>query len=196
MRLTLEELLSELKAREESIQDIQFDYEQTIIVSSADKQEKSSGRVVFKAPDRFKIDREGPHPQTFVCNGKKLWIYSPRFKQVVVEAWKGWSRSKVPPGLINVGKYVDFLKENFTLTGDGASDPSSYIVTAAPKDAREPPTTLKLWIHRLDYLPLQMEWRSESVLIKTKITRFNLNPGSDDRVFEFKTTPDMDIVHL
>ena len=41
----------------------------------------SRGTIAFRAPDKFRRKVAGSNPSLSVCNGKRLWIYYPKFKE-------------------------------------------------------------------------------------------------------------------
>ena len=42
-------------------------------------------------PDSIRIRQKNPVDQTIVTNGKKVWVYTPSYNQVIVDSWKKWA---------------------------------------------------------------------------------------------------------
>lgn len=193
---TLPEFLSRLATQQKSIRDIQFDFEQTLTVRSTQKSEESLGKAFFKTPNRFRIEKFLPSPQTFVCNGKKLWIYTPEFKQVLVRTWKGWARSsRLPQGFLNLQNYLEELEKDFDLSLENPGRPAAYLLVAKPKKTDQN-QSLKIWIGESDLLPTRMESESVASFVQTQILKPLVNQDLSDQLFKLTLAPDIAVVPL
>ena len=195
-RLTLAELLQTLKTREATVQDVQFDFKQTLRVSGG-PEETVEGRAFFKTPHRFRIERASGRKQIFICDGKRFWIYTPSFKQVLVASWKGWAKTQqMPPGWIDFQNYVDRLESDFTLSLEDSTNPNVYVLDAHPKKGNDSDILLKLWVDPAGFLPNQTEIQNGSTDIKTWISQTGLNQKPEDSLFTFQPGNDTEMIRL
>jgi outer membrane lipoprotein-sorting protein len=196
-RLALQELLERMEQRQAALRDIQFDFEQTLSIASANRTETSRGHAFFKAHRRFRIERSNTRRQIFVCNGRKLWVYTPAFKQVLASSWKGWARTRqLPPGLVDFQDTVDRLKKGCILALEDSPNSGAYILTAVPKDKSRSGEVLKLWIDPEEFLPVRIELWSGSTEIQTKVLNLTLNKGLKDSLFTFHAEDGMETIPL
>jgi outer membrane lipoprotein carrier protein len=64
---------------------IQADFTQTTHIEIMDRDDIKSGTLYF-TQDKFRIDYKKPQRQEYIYNGKTLWIYTPRYREVEVYA--------------------------------------------------------------------------------------------------------------
>jgi outer membrane lipoprotein carrier protein len=60
------------------------DFIQTTKVELLDREVREKGEIFFAKPESFLIHYLGPRERKYICNGKTLWIYRPREKEVEV----------------------------------------------------------------------------------------------------------------
>src|SRR5207302_1377922 len=140
-------------------------FQQTLKASPESPAQTCQGHAFFKAPGRFRIERAAEREQIFICNGKKLWIFTPSYQQVLTGSWKGWAKTQqMLPGWIDLENYVDRLEKGFALSlEDGGPDAS--VLVARPK-GEAPGETLRLWIRPGEFLPARTELKSGETVIE------------------------------
>ncbi|MFC1501698.1 outer membrane lipoprotein carrier protein LolA, partial [Elusimicrobiota bacterium] len=83
--LSLEEIMSEMDLCDEKIESVRFDFKQDIIYEITGETQTNSGAITLQRPSKFYIVQKKPVEQIIVSNGKKVWIYTPTYNQVLVE---------------------------------------------------------------------------------------------------------------
>jgi len=77
------DFISAIEARYKAAPGIQADFTQQTHVAIMDRDETKNGTLYFTR-DKFRIEYKDPTPQDYIYNGKTLWIYSPRYKEVEI----------------------------------------------------------------------------------------------------------------
>ncbi|MDL2286757.1 outer membrane lipoprotein carrier protein LolA [Desulfococcaceae bacterium OttesenSCG-928-F15] len=86
-------------------------FQQTSVLSAMDITERASGKVIFSHPGLMRWEYETPEPRLILTDGKKLWIYSPMEKEVLVgEAANYFGKGKGGRFLSDIAS----LREDFT----------------------------------------------------------------------------------
>jgi len=91
----LDDILAGLEKNDQSMENVQFTYEQEISYTLTNEVQRNSGQMIFSKPEYFYFKQDKPLEQIIVSNGKKVWIYTPSYKQVIVDAWSRWINSGV-----------------------------------------------------------------------------------------------------
>lgn len=73
-------LLDRIRAQRASAPQVQADFQEQKDVHLMKEPIKSSGKVWFQKPNKFRREVEGNSPSITVSDGQQLWIYYPKFK--------------------------------------------------------------------------------------------------------------------
>src|SRR3989339_318446 len=112
---TLEEVMALIEKADEATNTFQFEFKQEISYLLTNETQANTGEVSFSKPHSLYLKQNKPVEQVIIANGKKVWIYTPGYKQVVEDTWKKWmNNSMVPASLINFGKGWGELKKKYT----------------------------------------------------------------------------------
>lgn len=84
---------AQLDAFAEGLETLTGRFEQTTIDADGEVTERSSGRLYFSRPDRFRWDYTEPFPQQIVADGERLWYYDESLEQVTVREQPGAAES-------------------------------------------------------------------------------------------------------
>ena len=180
---SLNEIVTHLEQVEKEVQSASFSYTQDISYSLTGEKQSSSGTVLFQKPSRLRIVQKKPAEQVIVSNGKKVWVYTPAYHQVLVDSWKKWLKnSMVPSSLLNFGNTWSDLKNKYTFTRAGNEDGMAVLVMIPKnKDAWK----LKFWIDGDSFIPVRTQLSGENVTITTKTVNYRKNPSIDSSTFTF-----------
>ena len=74
------ELLNRIRARRAAAPQMQADFQEEKEVHLMNKPIRSSGKVWFQAPDKFRREVQGKSPSITASDGQQLWIYYPKFQ--------------------------------------------------------------------------------------------------------------------
>jgi len=85
LALTVEEVAERLQAVYRGVHSFQASFLQSTTNRSLGQTLEGSGKVAMKKPGKMRWEYESPEPQLIVSDGKTLWIYTPRDRQVIVQ---------------------------------------------------------------------------------------------------------------
>ncbi len=91
-----EEIVSRIQQQYEATRKLQADFDQENHLRSLGRITRSRGRIYLDKPGKIRAEYLEPEKQIVVSNGKRLWIYTPRLKQVIVSDLGGPGRAPVP----------------------------------------------------------------------------------------------------
>lgn len=193
-KTTIDTLLSRMEGSEKTMQGLRFVYKQDIIYNLTKEKQTNSGEVSFRRPNSLNIKQHNPLEQVIVTNGKKVWIYTPAYNQVIVDSWKKWSESSmVPSSLVNMSGNWSDLKKKYTFAYLGAENDLD-VVLMTPKSKED--WKLKLWIERSHSIPVKSSMLADSVTIHTEMKEYTVNPELDKSLFEFRPPQGADVLTL
>ncbi len=200
--LTLDELLEKIDRKDTLIADIKFNFLQEIKISLTQEKYQISGSAVYKKPDKLYLKTEttekAPFPeQTVVLDGQKIWIYTPKYKQVIIEKWsdKGGLNKYgfVPEELFGYVDSVKKLDKNYELEYLGTED-NLYLLLLKAKKKKG--IEIKFYISPDTYLPIKTELDAGTVKVVTEIKDIEINTKVEDEYFHFQPPEDVNILSL
>ena len=103
-------IISSLQEKYESIESLQASFEQENELKTLGRTTKSSGSLLLNKPGKLRVEYVKPESLILVSDGRTLWLYTARFKQVMVSK-PGRSGFGNTPLLFLAGK--GNLKKNF-----------------------------------------------------------------------------------
>jgi len=110
-------LLARIAERRASSPDVRADFQEQKTMHLLNKPIVSSGKIWFRAPNKFRREIGGSSPSITVSNGRDLWIYYPNFKSV--EHYTLGKRSPVDAAIaaINTALNLENVEKTFQITG-------------------------------------------------------------------------------
>ena len=112
-RQKTEKIITTLQEKYEALESLQASFEQKNELKSLGRITTSSGRLAWKKPGKLRMEYVKPEKQVLVSDGRMYWLYTARFKQVIVSK-TGGSGFGTTPLLFLSGK--GNLKKNFHVT--------------------------------------------------------------------------------
>ncbi len=112
-RQKTEKIITALQKKYETLGSLQASFDQKNELKSLGRTTKSSGTLLWKKPGRLRMEYVEPEKQLLVSDGRTFWLYTARFKQVMVSKTGGFGAGATPL-LFLAGK--GDLKENFHVT--------------------------------------------------------------------------------
>lgn len=114
---------AELKKFFATTQSYTAQFRQTVLDSSLNTVEESSGRMALKRPGKFRWDYDPPARQHVISDGNKVWIYDLDLQQITArKADKALGRT---PAMMLAGG--DDLDANFTVREIGAQGAQLWV---------------------------------------------------------------------
>ena len=194
--VTLEDVMELVDSADKSTYALQFEYKQEIAYTLTNEKQANSGVVSFIKPDSLYLTQSKPLEQVIVANGKKVWIYTPSYKQVIEDDWKKWAdNSMVPASLVSFGKGLSDLRKKYTFSYMGAEG-SDYVLslTSLTKNGNNL-FELMLWINSAGF-PERIVLKGENVTVTTQIINQKVNPALDKNLFKFKAPVGVEILKI
>lgn len=192
--VTVDEVLARMEESERKITAVSFDFTQEISYTLTKEKQTNAGDAVYQKPNNLYLKQKSPLEQVIISNGKKVWIYTPTYKQVLVDTWKKWMQSSmVPSSMLNFGQNYDDLKKQYAITLAGTEE-KAYVLLLTPrtKDGWQ----LKLWIDQDSLTPSKAVLFAENITITTNTLNYRINPQVDKSRFTFQAPPGVETLNI
>ncbi len=113
-------LLAQIRERRASAPNVRADFQEQKTIHLLNKPIVSSGKLWFRAPNKFRREVGGNSPSLTVSNGRDLWIYYPNFKSA--EHYSLGKRSPVDAiiAAINTALNLENVENTFQISGTKA----------------------------------------------------------------------------
>ena len=154
-------LLARIAERRASSPDVRADFQEQKTMHLLNKPIISSGKIWFRAPNKFRREIGGSSPSITVSNGRDLWIYYPNFKSA--EHYTLGKRSPVDAAIaaINTALNLENVEKTFQITGRKVA--TGYELQLLPRSP-----SVKRMFHKFD-----LRLNSDLVAERTDIVQPN-----------------------
>ncbi len=127
----IKNLLARIAERRATSPDVRADFQEQKEMHLLNKPIVSSGKIWFRAPNKFRREVTGNSPSVTVSNGRDLWIYYPNFKSA--EHYSLGKRSPVDAAIaaINAALNLENVESTFRITG--AKIDNGYALQLLPR---------------------------------------------------------------
>jgi outer membrane lipoprotein-sorting protein len=124
-------LLARIAERRATSPDVRADFQEQKTMHLLNKPIVSSGKIWFRAPNKFRREIAGNSPSVTVSNGRELWIHYPNFKSA--EHYSLGKRSPVDAAIaaINTALNLENVESTFRITG--AKTGNGYTLQLLPR---------------------------------------------------------------
>ena len=193
----LEEVLKNLERAQNALAHVQFDFLQEVEFVGGDMSAKVSGTALLAKPDKIRLSKMEPQEQLTVSDGRKVWIYTPAYKQVWVGNRREWEQGSqaLPQGMLRLDDYVETLRKNYNLTMSAQNIDGGILLNAVAKD-RSLAHEMDLQISTETWLPSRTVYRSESARVVTTLSNMAINPRVEASAFSFDPPKGTDVIPL
>jgi outer membrane lipoprotein carrier protein len=191
---SVEDILARMEKSEAGIQAVRFAFTQEIAYTVTKEKQTNSGEAVFQKPANIRVCQKSPLEQIITTNGKKVWIYTPAYRQVLVDSWKKWAASSlVPASLLNVGQNYKELKEKYTFSLAG-TEGKDYVLLLTPRTKEA--WRLKLWIDSDTLVPAKAVLFGDTVTVTTETIQYKINPPLEKGLFTFSAPAGVEVLNV
>jgi len=191
---TVDDIMARMEKAEANIQAVSFEFTQEIAYTVTREKQKNAGEVIFQKPANLYVKQKNPLEQIIISNGKKVWIYTPSYRQVLVDNWKKWMGSSLAPAsLLNFGQNYRDLKSKYIFSFVG-TEQGKYVLLLTPRSKEV--WQLKLWIDADLLFPAKAALFGDSVTITTETLNYRLNPPIDKKLFIFQAPSGVDVLNV
>ncbi len=199
--VTINSVLDQMQKSEKSITAVRFSYDQEISYTLTSEKQSNTGEVTFQKPNNLSIQQIKPLEQLIVSNGKKVWVYTPAYNQVIVDNWKRWMKSSmVPASLLHLGQnWAEMKKEySFSYAGfEGTSSSGTHVIVLEPrKQSPMGKWKLRLWVDTKEFIPRKAVLLGENITVTTVTKDYVVNPQLEKKAFTFKPPPQAEVLTL
>jgi outer membrane lipoprotein-sorting protein len=182
-KLTAEEACQKVEEAQSAAKDVQMDLNMDVKDTLSGSSQSMKGKIQIKSPDLVYVHYTQPTEQFLYIGGSLVQMYQPDQKMVYQQ--RGGKTNNSAPVYVGVGKqlekYAKISKVSFIKDSD-----SEVGLLFKPLDALSAGfDTMKVYIHKKDWWPYQMEVETPSTLTKAKFSNFSFNQGLSDSLFHF-----------
>jgi outer membrane lipoprotein-sorting protein len=158
-----------------TVQDIQFKY--VMHARQGQFQGRTQGELELKKPSQLKLRQTSPEKLTIFTDGKTLWLYSPKQKQVLKGDWADWvTRSRFPLPLMNfIGAFGSGSWQQDYESKLEAHEDRQYIIVFTPK--KPDANTVVLYLSDETFLPSRGDLAGRTISAQVRIKEIHTNRG-------------------
>ena len=183
------DIIAKVKARLDKIESLSCSFDREHAWKAADRTQHLTGTIRMKNPHKLRVEYSA---QTIVVDGKSVWTYIPRNKQVVISAFKD-SDAEFPSPQTIFERYSGRPAE---VTGHEAVDGRQTDVVRL-----EAPSTdeadVTVWVDRALNFPVKtVEKYPNGDKTVSLLTDVVINGKIPDSVFTFKTPDGVNAVDM
>ena len=181
---TVENILSLMEKADESMRAVRFNFTQKISYSLTGETQTRSGEIVFKKPANIRIDQRKPAEQLMVCDGKKIWIYTPAYAQAVVDKWNNWRKNnELAYTFLSITKSFKEFESQYKFRYVSKSA-RGFLLDLTPRKSSLP--RMRLLVDESSYIPVETTVFFENASITSSVKELKINPELNRDVFKFR----------
>jgi outer membrane lipoprotein carrier protein len=179
------QILTQAERAAQAIRSMEADFTQTLNVPLLNTNQRSTGKLYQRKPDRFLMRFTDPAGDVIVADGRHFWLYYPSTDRTQV------IRTSIAEGGEAVDLQAQFLSnpnQRFvaTLVGEeSVGGQQTHVLTLVPRGASAY-RILKVWIDKDDYLVRRFEMTEENNSVRTvEMRNLRTNHALPDNLFTF-----------
>jgi len=197
----LDEVLLEIDKANAAFKTLKADITYTRTITLLESTEVSQGEMSYKKPKRLYLKFYSPRNEVNIVDGKYVWVYHPKEKQV--EKYETDKSKQSSQGLsffeFGYGESVDAAKKDYKITlletkEDGKK--RFYVLDLLPKDPKSQYSDIRLWVEEGFWLPGRIElYESGGEVVNViELKNIKLNKGMSDKLFIFDVPRGVEII--
>ncbi len=129
----IKNLLARIREKRAGAPQAQADFQEEKVIHLLNKPIRSSGKVWFQAPNKFRREVKGNSPSVTVSDGHQLWIYYPNFKSA--EHYSLGKRSPLDTAIATINTALNLEKVENTFQISGAKIDNGYDLELTPRSS-------------------------------------------------------------
>lgn len=195
--VTLTDLRARFLAQEAQAKTWSFTYDQEVTLESGGgtgpERTHFKGKAVVQRPRALWLRQTAPEEELIVSDGERVWMYTPRFHQVVVSSWTAAvQRMPLLTAVTGWGQAFAALEERYLVTLEPAMD-GQYILRCRARQAQDT-TRLRFWLAGRDLLPERSEVEDDGVRITVTFRGLKTTDAVDQQLFRFVPPPGVQVI--
>jgi len=199
---SLDEILEKVEEANARLKTMDADINYSRVISLLDSEEISEGYLQYKKPKKLNLNFFPPRNEINVIDGKYIWIYHLKEKQVEKYEISGDMDSPQEMDIFGLGyEYTtEKVKENYNITlldDISTKEEALYHIELIPKDTFDSEyDRILLWIREGLWLPVQYQmFESNGEIMNTiELTNIQINPDIPDKIFILDLPDDVEIL--
>jgi outer membrane lipoprotein carrier protein len=182
-KLSVDDISKKVEEAQTSAMDVQMGLHEEVKDSLSGMQQVYEGEIKIKSPDKVYVHYKKPNEQFLYVGGNLMQMYQPDQKMVIQQ--HNGNAKTAPPVFLGVGKelkrYISVSQVTILRNSD-----SEVGLLLIPRDKMAAGfDRMKVFIHKKDWWPYQMEMETPSMINKTTFNNFSFNKGLSDSLFQF-----------
>lgn len=181
--LTVMEVSQKVEEAQDAAKDVQMDLDMDMKDSLSGATQKLKGKIEIKSPDWVYVHYTQPTEQFLYVSGSLAQMYQPAQKMVYQQ--HNGKGQNTEPVYVGVGKelkkYIAISK--VTIVKNSGDEVQMKFIPLSPEDSGF--DQMKVYIHKKDWWPYQMEMETPSMTTKAVFSHFAFNQGLPDSLFQF-----------
>ncbi len=170
------------------------DFFQHSTLKAMDISDSAQGRIWVKRPAKMRWEYYKPEKQTVISNGRRLWIYRPLDKQVMVgEA----------PDMFGQGKGAAFLsdmnqlRKNFEIALAHSQNPAYWRIKLVPLNPKSEIVKIFISISRKNYCAEQIvTYNAYGDETRIVISNYDFQASLPEALFEFDPPENVELIEI
>lgn len=191
---TVEGVLTKMEAADENAKVLKFDFTQRIKFILTGETQIKTGHLIFRKPDNIRIEQNNPAEQVLVSDGKRVWVFTPAYNQLVIDDWKKWLKNnELAYIFFSFAKsFKEFEKQyNFSYVSESEK---GILLSLEPINKDRP--KMNLLVDETTFMPVQTTVFLENVEIVSGVENLIINPKVNDEDFKFRSPDKSNIIKL
>jgi outer membrane lipoprotein-sorting protein len=188
--LSVAEVSQKVEDAQESVKDVQMDLEVKMKDTLSGSEQSVRGVIQMKSPNLIYVHYTKPTEQYLYVGDDLMQMYQPAQKTVYQQK-KGKKDSS--PFYLGVGKelkrYIKISRVSIIKNTD--SEIGLLFIPLSDNAGFE---RMKVFIHKKDWWPYEMEMETPSVISRAKFSNFSFNKGLTDCLFKFTAPKGTEVV--
>lgn len=200
-RKTLDEVLLAIEKADGEFKTMRANIAITRTIPLLDSTEVSRGKMHYKKPDRLHLKFDPPRDEVNIIDGKHLWIYHPKAKQVEKYAVNKGERTAQSIHFFGFGygESVASAKKDYTISLADTMEAGKkcfYALDLTPKSTSSQYAKIRLWIEEGVWLPVKIELHESGgeVVNLIEFESITLNSRMSDKLFMFDPPKGVEII--
>ncbi len=170
------------------------DFFQHSTLKAMDISDSAEGRIWVKRPAKMRWEYHKPEKQIVVTDGKRLWIYRPLDRQVMVgQAPDMFGQGKGAAFLSKMGQ----LRRNFDVTLVPSANPDYWRIKLVPLSSGAEMSEILVSVSRKNFCAEQIvthnTYGDETRIV---IRNYDFDTSLPDRLFEFEPPKGVEIIRI
>jgi outer membrane lipoprotein carrier protein len=192
---TLDQIVSEVQAYYENIDDFHAKFIQEATVKTLNKVQKGDGEVWLKKPGKMRWNYFNPDKDEIVSDGITLWFYNDEEKQAIKSPMdKVLNTTTTTTFLSGLGNLKRHFNARFS-EGNQFADNVNYLIDLIPKDKDEEYNKVTIAVDKKSMIVKNIYlYDAFGNLTMLELKDIKINRGVPDSLFKFKPPAGIEII--